>query len=564
MINSYINKSLVEIDKEFYDLPKKIILTGNNLTLPEIISVAKNNAVVEFTEDPVILSRINKCYEKMIDQVKEGVPIYGCNTGYGARASRVVTKGTTEKRLQMAREVSEGIAHIDVSVGPTFTKDIIRAAILIRINMLMRGVSAVKLKDLDIYRQMLNEDIIPVVNQYGGIGASGDLAHNCRILSAARQLKGTLVIDRNGKIRDAKEALNEAKIPMLKVDPKAGLGLVNGDNFSTAVAALLAYDTLKSLILTNVLGAMVIEVLRGTDRSFHPLLAGIRPHKGQKEVADLYRYLLKGSKLAYQEMQGHKLRPEGVKVQDAYSLRCISQYHGVNFDKIKQILDVILVNANSVSDNPLWVSEEFATEGEKPWQWVSGGNFIAMHMVEAIDSMRKIMTQIVKLNDRHMARLVNPHENNGLPANLSDSAAITHCAFKGTQIQSGMFEVYSSLLSIPVSTFFGVHEEGNQDITSHALTSGILGFENMRLVQYSIAQNFLAVSQAVELRGGVENLSPSTQPVYRFIRKLAKYVEKERPLHNEIEAINESIKAEQLTQVIRNKVFNRYESQKSE
>src|SRR6185437_4929216 len=141
--------------------------------------------------------------------------------------------------------------------------------------------------------------------------------------------------------------------------------------------------------------------------------------------------------------------------------RWLSHYQGVNVDKIKEILQIIQTNANGVSDNPLWVPDEFATENEKPWQWVSGGNFLAMHMAESMDSLRKIMTHIVKLNDRHLARLVNPNENNGLPANLSDKQAITQCSFKGVQIQSGMYDVYSSLLSIPVTTFFGVHEEMN-------------------------------------------------------------------------------------------------------
>ena len=553
------SQSILEIDAEFDELPKKVVLTGSSLTLPQIVAVARYNAEVEFTDNPEILNRIKIAHNKMLEQVKEGIPIYGCNTGYGARASRVVTNGTAEKRIQMAREVSEGIAHIDVSVGPVFEKDIIRAAMLIRINMLMQGVSAVKIEDLEIYRRMLNSRITPVVNQYGGIGASGDLAHNCRVLSAARQLKGTLVWDDKGNMREAKDVLKEAGIPALILDPKAGLGLVNGDNFSTALASLLAYDTLQALILSSVLGAMVIEVLKGTDRSFHPLLAGVRPHQGQREVADIYRYLLKGSKLAYQEMTGHKRRPKGIKVQDAYSLRCISQYHGVNFEKIKQIIEVIRLNANSVSDNPLWVPEEYTTENEKPWQWVSGGNFIAMHMVEAMDSLRKIMTQIVKLNDRHLARMVNPNENNRLPANLSDNSAITHCTFKGIQIQSGMFDVYSSLLSIPVSTFFGVHEEGNQDITSHALTSGIFGIDNLRLVRYSISQSLVAVAQAVDLRGGGKKLSPKTRPVYEFIREKIKYVEKERPLHNDIKYIFESLLDGGIMEVVRSKVFNTYE-----
>lgn len=549
------SKPLIEIERELSSSRKAVVLNGISLTIGDIAAVARQSAAVHFTTDQKILKRIQECYQRMMKNVEEGIPIYGCNTGYGARASRIVTNGSVLRRRQLAQAVSEGIAHVDVSVGPLFEKEVVRAAMLIRINMLMKGASAVKIQDLDIYRQMLNHKITPLVNQYGGIGASGDLAHNCRVLSAARQLAHVKAYDARGKVREAREALREAKIPALRLDPKAGLGLVNGDNFSTGLAALLGLDTLQALLINVVVSALMIEVLKGTNRSFHPLLSALRPHPGQQEVAALFGYLLNSSKLAYQEMVGHKRRPEGIKVQDGYSLRGIAQYQGVNFEKIKQLLRMITINANSVSDNPLWVAPEFATKGEKPWQWVSGGNFLAMHMVEAMDSLRKIMTQIVKLNDRHLARLVNPNENNGLPANLSHKNALTQCAFKGVQIQSGMFEIYSSLLSIPVSTFFGVHEEDNQDITSHALTSGLFGLENLRLVRYSLAQNLLAAAQAVDFRGGPEKLSPRTRPLYQFVRKQVKFVEKERPLNNEIELLYQTIANGELIAFLRDHVF---------
>lgn len=553
------NKSLTEISKDFSSLSATVSLTGEGLSVRQLAAVARKNANVTFSSDPKILNRIKTTHQHMILDIKKGVPVYGCNTGYGARASRVLNSGSEEERIDQARQISEGIIHTDVTVGPPLDASVTRGAMVIRINNLMKGVSGVKIQDLEILRQMLNAQITPIVGQYGGIGASGDLAHNCRVLSAARQIPGTKVWDKDGIIREAKEALSKERIAPLILDPKAGLGMVNGDNFSTSLAALLLTDTIDTLLIALVTGSMVVEVLKGTDRSFHPLLAAMRPHAGQKEVADIYRYLLKGSKLAYQEMAGHQARGQDVKVQDAYSLRGISQYHGLNVEKLKNYLEMVTTNINSVSDNPLWVPDDYTTKGEKPWQWVSGGNFLAMYMVEVMDGIRKTLTQIVKLNDRHLARLVNPNENNGLPANLSDDRATTHCSFKGVQIQSGMFEVYSSLLSVPVSTFFGVHEEGNQDITAHSLTSGIFALENLRIARYSLAQNLLAVCQAVDLRGGAELLSPKTRPVYEKIRKNSAYVKEERPLSADIEKIYEMVVQGEIVKLINSAVFSGYE-----
>ena len=551
--------STVALAKSLTRRKDSIILDGDNLTIRDIISVARGAPQIDFTKDSTVLERISRCHSVMMQQIKDGVPTYGCNTGYGEQASVVLINDTPEKRIKQAKAISEGILMTDVSVGPAFQDEVVRAGILVRINMLMKGVSAIKLADLDLYRQLLNKQVTPLVSQFGGIGASGDLAHNSRILSALCYLPSTQVKDKNGCIGLAAEILAKAGIPKLDLDPKAGLGLVNGDNFSTGLAALLATDTLNALLISYVVGAMTIECLKGTNRSFHPLLAAMRPHEGQLEMAKIYRYLLKDSQLAFQEMEKPQPRDAGVKIQDGYSLRCVAQYLGVSIEKIKNIFDTIGINANSSSDNPLWVPPEKTTKGEEPWQWVSGGNFLAMHMSEAMDSLRKIMTHIVKLNDRHLSRMVNKVHNNGLPPNLSDPIALTQCTFKGVDIQSGMFEVYSSLLSIPINTFFGVHEEGNQDITSHALTSGILGLENLKLVRYSLAQNIVALCQAVRLRGGSDLLSPATRPLYEFASQFIPYISKEEPLHLYIEMIYQKICDESLTEVVLNQVFAEFE-----
>lgn len=226
-------------------------------------------------------------------------------------------------------------------------------------------------------------------------------------------------------------------------------------------------------------------------------------------------------------------------------------------EKLKSVLNTITINANSVSDNPLWVPEEYTTKDEKPWQWVSGGNFLAMHMVEVLDSMRKITTQLIKRNDRLLSRMIDTSENNGLPANLSIPESIDHCTFKGVQIQSGMLEIYSTVLANPVSTLFGVHEERNQDITSHAVTSGILAMQNLELLEYSLAGNLLAVAQGVDLRGGPRNLSKQTRPMYDLVRENSKTVKENRPLSKDIFTIARLISNGEMMSIARKEIFNK-------
>ena len=559
MSKSYKKKHLIEIDRELSTISQKVTLSGKDLTISNIHAVSSTGAKTFITTADRVQEKVRKSYQVMLSNIKQGIPVYGSNTAFGGQAGRILNKGDIKKRIDEARKLSEGLVFLDVGVGTQLPQVIVKGAMIIRINMLLQGVSGIRLETLDILRKMLNKQIIPIVPEYGGIGASGDLIHNQRVVSAMRGLPGVKVINEKGKKEEAKDALERNNIPLLQLDPKEGLALVNGDNFSTSFAVHLVTQVIECILIGKVVGAMVIEVLKGTNRSFHPLLAEVRPHQGQKESADIYRYLLQGSKLAHQELTGHKVKNNGVKVQDAYSLRGLSQFEGVWIDKLKWILETIAINANSVSDNPLWVPDGSTTRGEEPWQWVSGGNFLAMHMVEVLDSIRKIMTQLVKRNDRHLARLIDPSDNNGLPANLSDPEnSTTQCSFKGIQIQMGMFEIYSMILANPVSTLFGVHEERNQDITSHATTSGNLGLKNLEIVQYSLASNLLALAQAVDLRGGPSLLAPHTRPMYELIRKHSERITKDRPLHSDLEKITGLIKDGTMIKYVRSKIYTEF------
>lgn len=282
---------------------------------------------------------------------------------------------------------------------------------------------------------------------------------------------------------------------------------------------------------------MMVQSLQGSNRNFHPLLADVRPHEGQRFVADSLRKLLHQSQLVVDELNGPKRRKKHTIIQDSYSIRCLPQYLGPNWETLETIWETIVTNCNSVSDNPIWTTPETALPGEKPYQWVSGGNFLAMYMADALDKLRKVLVHIVKQNDRHLARLINPHQNNNLPANLSDPAAISQCTFKGLQTQMGMYDVYATVLASPVSTAFGVHEEANQDLTSHAMTSALLNQEVLKLTRLSLATNLIATCQAVDLRGGPQFLSPTTKPIYKWIRKRVPYITQEQPLGQYVEAV---------------------------
>ncbi len=282
--DNFSDKSVIAIEREIAMPLQTIILDGTSLSAREIISVAKGNSAVEITGNPLVTNRLNHSYHAMMQDIMSGTPVYGCNVSFGGRAAWVLNSGDPQTRVQIARELSAALTFLDVGIGPVLPKEIVRSAMVIRINMLLQGVSGIRCSTLRTVLELLNKDITPVVNAYGGVSASGDLIHNQRLVSAARGLPSARVMTANGEIRLAQEVMQESGLELLQLDPKEGLALVNGDNFSTAMALYVTYRLIQYLLLATVAGALTIEVLKGTNRSFHPLLAHVRPHPGQKEA----------------------------------------------------------------------------------------------------------------------------------------------------------------------------------------------------------------------------------------------------------------------------------------
>ncbi len=529
-----------------------------DLDLTSVLNIALNNSKVVFEIPEGIKRRNERIILEKFKQIKEGVPIYGTTTSYGGRAGVVLNIGSAEMRLKKATELSESIVHVDVSTGPKIPKEIVRAALLIRMNMLLPGYSGIRTEVLEVLRQMLNEDVTPLVGGYGSVGASGDLAQNGRIVSALLQLPSVKVWNKKGKVDGVRKVLHKLGIQPIKLEAKEGLALVNGDNFSSAACLIVVYETIKLLLLDLSCSALVIQALKGSMRNFHPLISAIRPHPGQAFTADLLIKLLDESKLAKQDLRNPVPLDKDELVQDPYSIRCLPQFFGPDWEALGSIWQTLKININSVSDNPVWTTPEHIVPGEEPYQWVSGGNFMAMNMSESLDRVRKILSHIIKLNDRHLARLVHPKFNKGLPANLSDKDAKSQAVFKGLQTQMGMFDVYSSLLLTPASTAFGTHEEFNQDITSHAPSSAILARELLNVAKLSVSTNLIAVCQAIDLRGGRDLLSPTTKPVYDWVRKQVRYINKAQPLGYLVEKVANNLNANDLAKELFTNLQNGY------
>jgi phenylalanine ammonia-lyase len=393
---------------------------------------------------------------------------------------------------------------------------------LLRANSLLRGASGVRLELIQRLITFLNARVTPHVQEFGSIGASGDLVPLASITGALIGLDTCFTVDFNGEELDALTALERLGLPRLHLRPKEGLAMVNGTAVMTGIAANCVYDARILLALAMGVHAFAIQALTGTDQSFHPFIHTYKPHPGQVWTATQMRALLAGSRLMRGELDSRRDAHSHGLVQDRYSLRCLPQYMGPIVDGITQIAQQIEVEINSATDNPL-------IDGERQVSYQCG-NFLGQYVGVAMDQLRYYIGLLAKHLDAQIALLVAPEFNNGLsPSLIGNPARHVNMGLKGLQLAGNSI--------MPLLTFFGnslvdrfpTHaEQFNQNINSQGFGSANLARQAIEIFQQYLAIALMFGVQAVDLRTYMGEghydaracLSPATTCLYEAVHEV--------------------------------------------
>ena len=315
-----------------------IYIDGNSLTIEDVINVCKNyeNVKLSQTAEPKI--KESRSYVEKI--LKENRTVYGITTGFGELANKSISPDKAEKlQLNIIRSHSTG-------VGKALDEEVVRGIILLRANALAKGHSGVRIEVIETLLELLNKKVYPYIPSQGSVGASGDLAPLSH-LALALIGEGECLVD--GKRTDSGEVLKTANIKPLKLKAKEGLGLINGTQVMASLGCI-AVEQAKTLVKNaQIAGAMSLEALKGTAKAFDPRIHELRPHPGQLRVAENIRHLIADSEI----IASHK---DCDKVQDAYTLRCIPQVYGAVLDTIDYVYQVLSIEINSATDNPINIS----------------------------------------------------------------------------------------------------------------------------------------------------------------------------------------------------------------
>ncbi len=493
----------------------KIIINGNDLRLEDIVNVARNNYQVELSEEAI--KRVEKSRGIVDKIVEEDRVVYGITTGFG-KFSDVSISGEDCKTLQRNLIISHACGF-----GNSLDTDIVRTIILLRANALSKGYSGIRLSTLQTLVAMLNKGVHPVIPEKGSLGASGDLAPLSHMVLP---MLGEGEAEYQGKIISGREAMNKAGIEVVQLIAKEGLALINGTQVMTAVGALALWDGINLIKSGDIAAALTVEALRGIRDAFDLRTHNIRPHEGQIETAKNILALVDGSSLV--TSQGE------IRVQDAYTLRCIPQIHGASKDALNYAKHKVEIEINSVTDNPI-VTEE----GDV----ISGGNFHGQPMALTFDFLGIAMSEIANVSERRLERLIN-YQLNDLPAFLVKHGGL-NSGFMITQYAAAALVSENKILAHPASVDSIPSSANQEDHVSMGTIAARKARDIIRNAERVVATEILAACQAIDFREEY-TLGKGTKVAYESVRDVVNFIENDVVMYKEIDKVTDLLRSGEL------------------
>jgi histidine ammonia-lyase len=494
------------------------LIDGNTLTIEDVHRVAAERLRVSLHPDAIArMSRSRGVIEAII---REGRAVYGVSTGFGKLADvHVGHDQITPLQQNLVRSHAAG-------VGEPFSEDEVRALMLLRANVLAKGLSGVRPLVAERLCDLLNHDVYPIIPCRGSVGASGDLAPMAHL---ALVLIGEGEVLRESQRIPGGAALQAIGVPPLELHAKEGLALLNGTQ-ATLATGLLSWRRARRLVdLADLAGAMSLEALKGSPVAFDARVHQARPHSGQIGVAERLSRFLRESEIR----QSHI---DCGRIQDAYSLRCMPQVHGPVRESLEYTGKVAAIEINSATDNPL----VFEESGDI----LSAGNFHGQSLGLAFDFLAASLTILANISERRIERLLNP-EYGDLPPFLADHPGL-NSGFMIAQVAAAALASENKVLSHPASVD-SIPTSGNrEDHVPMAMGAALKLKQVVANVERILAIEFLCAAQGIDylrpLKAGV-----TVEAAYQRIRARIPHVDRDRALAADIERMVEIMKEDEFT-----------------
>ena len=486
----------------------QVLIGDAPLTIEDVVTVARAGARAVLSA--AARERVVRAHDVIARVVAEEQVAYGVTTGFGQLA-------TTHIPVEKVRELQENLVRSHaVGVGPPLARDVVRAAMTIRLNTMARGHSGVRLEVADHLAAMIAADLVPYVPSRGSLGASGDLAPSAHLVLAMMGEGEMLGAD--GGREPAGPALGAAGLAPLTLEAKEGLSLLNGTQFMAAVGCLAVADGEALLDSADLIGAMSLEGLRASVGPFQERIQRLRPIPGQLRTARNVRAATEGSAIMLSHLNCDK-------VQDAYSLRCIPQVHGACRDALRWLREVVTVEVDSVTDNPL----VFPATGEI----ISAGNFHGEPLALALDLAAMSLAEIASISERRTFRLLTSSLSE-LPPFLTTDSGLNN-GYMIAQYTAAALVSENKVLCHPASVDSIPTSGDQEDHVSMGMTAALKLQQVLGNAQAVLGIEALCAAQAIDLLAPLEP-GGGTGRGRDVVREFAPTLERDRYLAPELEA----------------------------
>jgi len=497
-----------------------ITLDGHSLTIEKVVQVARENEKIEI--HPEAMKRIKKCRDLLEEKMKKREIIYGVNTGIGELSEVVLTQEQVEKYQRYL------IYSHAAGYGKPFPIEVVRAAILSRINCHCHGHSGLRPVVVETLKEMLNKGVTPVVCEKGSVGACGDLSPMAQ-MALVPMGEGEAFYE--GERLPGKEAMDRAGIPVIVYEARDGLATINGANVIVGLGVLEIYDAERWIKNSEIAAAMTLEVLNANMKAYDERLHKVRGYPGALEASKNIRQITEGSEL---------LAQKGKKVQDCYSLRSTPQVMGAARDSLRWARYMLETELNGAADNPTFFPDDDVV--------LTGANFQGTPMAFALELLGITITTVCVLSERRTNRLMNPHLSVGLPAFLTKGAGM----FSGlmlSQYTAGALVCENRILSHPAATGSISAAADQEDFVSMGMTTALKTQQIIDNAQAVLAVELMAGAQAVDFRKPIKP-GKGVQAAARIIRKYVDHLEEDRPLYNDINKLKEVVESGEILEAV--------------
>ncbi|MAU26347.1 MAG: histidine ammonia-lyase [Muricauda sp.] len=491
----------------------------DHLTAGTALAIARNQ--VKASISATTKANIQKSAQAVANIVEKGEPVYGINTGFGPLCTTKISK--EETRILQTNILQ---SH-SVGVGEPISTELAKLMLVLKAHALAKGYSGIQLQTLERILWHIGHDAIPVVPSQGSVGASGDLAPLSHLFLP---LIGLGKVSYKGRTMPTSAFFQETGLKPLELGPKEGLALINGTQFIAAHAVKVAEKLHHCLKHADIIGAMMLEGLQGSMKPFLEALHQVRPFKGNQHVAGRIRTLLQGSEILEDHIDCER-------VQDPYSLRCMPQVHGASRNAWLHLRELLEIELNSVTDNPVIISEDLA---------ISGGNFHGQPLAMALDYATVAAAELGNISDRRIYLALEG--GHGVPQLLMKDTGI-NSGYMILQYTSAALASENKGLCFPASADSIPTSLGQEDHVSMGSISGRKALQVLENVEKILAIELLTAAQAFEYRKPLKS-GILLDEIHKFLRTKVPFADKDRVFADDIEVGIEIIRKTQIIDLV--------------